>query len=107
MSSIVKDRVVLFALPWNLFHTQLEDPPYGLAASFLPTYAPSQRGQVLRLFLNLTAGLLIDSVDPRGSGLTVFMDPPALVNKKKKKKNEEEEEDDDRDRGIQWGNELE
>lgn len=56
-----------FAMPWNLFRTEAEDPAYGMAAQLDP-WVPNDSGRALRTALEVAADLHFVSLDPRGSG---------------------------------------
>jgi hypothetical protein len=53
-------------LAWNLFNTEVEDPPYGFCKTFSP-YTPNLSGQTLLMVQNLIKGYELDAVQkPEG-----------------------------------------
>jgi len=71
-------RVSRFVLPWNVFHTEVQDPEYGLCTRSAP-WTPNARGKVLAETLRLTKDLTFVSCDPKASGVTVLEGPAAKV----------------------------
>jgi hypothetical protein len=64
-------RIARLAFPWNIFHTSDRDPVFGMAKTTEP-YAPTKRGAVLRMVLELTEGMEFVTLDPRRKGTFVL-----------------------------------
>lgn len=64
-------RATQFVMPWNIFNLASKDENYGLAEQF-PPWTPTARGKVLKMVCELAHGMEFQSVDPKGSGVSVL-----------------------------------
>jgi hypothetical protein len=57
----------VFALTWNLFNTEATDPVYGMCRVLDP-WQPTPKGRMFQAVMQLTAGMVLTHLDPKGRG---------------------------------------
>ena len=67
---VVKDngeRATQFALMWNIYNTEADDPTYGKCTQLAP-WTPIAPGKTVQLVHELSAGMEFTALDPNGDG---------------------------------------